>query len=130
LEQYGALNPEKKLLPQHEIIPQNPKQRERLEYAKKHSQVDGKEWSPLNMIGRRVEVKWTQANAKGWFSGIITDFDEITKKLFVKYDIPDKETGKDTYGENLLGVVGPEWVFEDEEINDKQQAKKTQKTRK
>ncbi len=65
----------------------------------------------MSYLGKRVEVKWTQPNANGWFNGTVVDFDEITKKLFVKYDIPDEESGQDTYGENLLGATGPEWKF-------------------
>jgi hypothetical protein len=98
--------------PQDQIEQLSPKQEEMLQYAVEHTSVEGKSWTPENLIGKRVVVQWTQPGAKGKWAGEIVDYVRHSRRYAVKYDQASLD-GTQVYEEDLLGPNPPQWVFEE-----------------
>ena len=70
------------------------------EYLKKP--VD--EISHLDLIGKRVVVKWTKAQgAAGQWAGTVIDYEPFQDRHWIKYDVPG-EDGDDTFPQNLIST--------------------------
>lgn len=80
---------------------------DKLAYAKKNTETP---FSVTNLIGRHVQIYWTQSMKHGWWSGVIVDYDPHISRFWVKYDDPDAD-GTDHYEEDLLGSNPPQWEF-------------------
>ena len=74
---------------------------------------DVSDLSYLDLIGRRVQVKWTKAQgAAGYWSGIVIDYEPLNDKHWIKYDVPG-EDGDDTFPQNLISTNATcNWWFE------------------
>ena len=124
-------NEDETIIPQEsydEEQPKSKKQKDMIIYAKTHTQTEGKNWLPTDLIGRRVQIFWTQRHSRGNFAGTIIDFAKAKKKYLVKYDIKDDKTGHDTYEEDLLGINPPTWKFIDIPPKTKASNKKPERT--
>jgi hypothetical protein len=60
------------------------------------------------MKGLKIEVKWNQPGALGWWSGTVVDYNPVNHTFLVKYDVPSADQ-EDTYPERLLHPTMPEW---------------------
>ena len=64
--------------------------------------------TPQQMKGLKIEVKWNQPGALGWWSGTVVDYNPVNHTFLVKYDVPSADQ-EDTYPERLLHPTMPEW---------------------
>jgi hypothetical protein len=79
----------------------------------KFLQIPEDELSYLDLIGKRVVVKWTkQQGAAGNWAGTVIDYEPFQDRHWIKYDIPG-EDGDDTYPQNLISTnASSNWWFD------------------
>jgi hypothetical protein len=50
-----------------------------------------KEFSFMDLIGKRISVHWTEEQgAEGWWEGEIADYEPLLGKFWIKYDVADE----------------------------------------
>jgi hypothetical protein len=77
------------------------------------SRFDVERWLPPNkLVGKKIEIYWSQPGAKGWWPGTIVGYDSAKKVFMVRYDDSSRD-GEDTYAEKLLSTTMPLWKFYD-----------------
>ena len=64
--------------------------------------------SYLDLIGKRVGVYWAQANSRGWWKGVVVDYDPRLEKHWIKYDQASKD-GTQHYLQDMLGPKPGKW---------------------
>ena len=65
---------------------------------------------PFLLMKCEIEVYWSQSSARGWWKGVIVDYDTKSQYYLVKYENSSKD-GEDTYRETLLTTSMPKWRF-------------------
>ena len=106
-----------------EIIPQDEfhkgkekwtvKQNQAIQRIAKKLKKNVENVSVTDLIGKRIQVTWTQAGAKGNWPGTVVDYEPRINSHWVKYDKPTIEDGEQIfhYSENLMGKAPPIWKF-------------------
>jgi hypothetical protein len=63
-----------------------------------------------DLMGKRIEVYWSTAGARGWWAGTIEGYNPTNKTFQVRYDDASRD-GVSVYDEYLLSPNKPKWQF-------------------
>ena len=66
--------------------------------------------SAIDLIGKKVQVYWSQTGARGWWTGIVIDYEPYHKKHWIKYEIKSDD-GTTCYLQDMLGTSKGRWRF-------------------
>ena len=64
--------------------------------------------STKSLIGKKIQVYWSQTHTKGWWKGQIVDFEPRVKSFWIRYKIPSDD-GTECYAERLVGNKAARW---------------------
>lgn len=101
---------DKRVLTRQQAIKNSAYKPQRKPYLKMAQKATSAPWSLVNVIGRRIKVKWSQLQGS-WYTGEIVDYSPEEQKHWIRYDQASKD-GTRHYLEGILHPAkGPNWEF-------------------